>query len=205
MTLTKDELLKDVKPTEEKVVAFPKEDPVQVAIKDINEALDEAENDDTPYPVLVDGKVNVVGDANKTEIKKHNFTVSFRFPKGVIPADGADASGEDWDLKRVEFKDIYITPRRDLTVMNAVVNVLPYFRKILENGGVEKMTEGELLMMGATMGNQAIDAMYLLVMRVLDIDEDLGEYITAMSAMRNTMEILRAFPHLANEADAFFE
>lgn len=205
MAFSQEDLIREVTPNKVIPIREEKDEPVTATLKEISQALDAAEEDTTPYPVVADGNVNVVGDANKTEIQKHTFTVSFRFPKGIIPDEGADEVGETWCLKRVKFPDVYITPRQDLAVLNAVVNVLPFVRNILENGKVEKMSNEEMLVIGATMSNQAIDAMYNLVMRTLGIEEDLGQYITAVSVLRNTAEILRAFPQLANEADGFFE
>lgn len=171
----------------------------------VNDALNAAEEDDTPYPVVADGKINVIGDPNKTEIPKCSTRISFRFPKGMIKPEAADASGETWDVKRMEFKDVEIPPRRDLQVLNAAVQVLPYFRKVIEDGTVEKMSSEEIMAIAATMGDEAIDSMYMLVLRVLDIDDDLAAFITPVSALRATVDILKAFPNIANEADGFFE
>ena len=43
--------------------------------------IKKAEEDTTPYAVVAGEEIHVVGDANKTEVKKHDYTVRFRFPR----------------------------------------------------------------------------------------------------------------------------
>ena len=100
---------------------------------EISEALDKAEEDTTPFMVVTDQDLNVVGDANKTELNKHDYKIAFRIFK-----DGK----YEWIDK--EFKDVYITPRNDVKVSRMLTQLMPYFKKIEDGvvGGYKKIETG---------------------------------------------------------------
>lgn len=160
--------------------------------KALGEALDAAEESVVPFPVAGE-ELAVVGDANATEINKHDYKITFRVPK-----DGKYAH------KTVEYKDVYITPRQDAQVMKALTVFIPYFRKLKDNGDVEKMTEEEVTSVFRFLGDDFFDAVYDVVAAVLRIDNDLKNYMTPDSAIEAATQIITDFPETVNAADTFF-
>ena len=177
----------------------------QEKLADINDALKEAEHDDTPFPVATDDGLKVVGDANKTENKSRDYTVTFRFPKELVPK-GMNVVKEVGDYKYVEmlFEDVHITPRRDLKLLASVMDILPLFRELEGDGSVKERTTEDLLRIFRKVPQETIDSMYTLVVAFLGVDESIAEYMTPMSVMDRIADLVNDFPEVFNEADVFF-
>lgn len=156
----------------------------------VDDALDKAQDSDTPFAVVANGEVNVVGDANKTEVNKHDYVINFRIFK-----DGK------YEWVKQEFKDIYITPRNDLKVSKMLTELLPYFRKD-ENGEVKKYERHEVL--SILEQDTLLDTLYDTVAAVLGIPANLKPYMATDSVISAAVQIIRDFPETVNEADTFF-
>lgn len=171
--------------------------------EEIKEGIDSAPESPTPFPVVKDEKISVIGDANETQINKHDFKITFRLPDGV--ADGEKVDGGV--LKEIEYKDVFITPRQSGKIISALCKMLPYFRKIQEKQG-EKTASGytkdEIVEMLAEFGDDFVDTMYVLVGKTLQIDDALIDYMLPSSAMTATAQIIEEYPEVVNEAEAFF-
>lgn len=157
---------------------------------EISEALDKAEEDTTPFMVVTDQDLNVVGDANKTEINKHDYKVAFRIYK-----DGK----YEWVEK--EFKDVYITPRNDVKVSRMLTQLMPYFKKI-EDGKTKKYEKEEIL--DILTQDTILDAMYDTVAAVLSIPDNLKDLMAPESVIQAAAQIIKDYPEAVNEADTFF-
>ncbi len=169
----------------------------------IKEGIDSAPESPTPFPVVKDEKLSVVGDANETQLNKHDFKITFRLPEGV--ADGQKVDGGV--LKEIEYKDVFITPRQSGKVISALCRMLPYFRKIEEKRGeaeVSEYTKDEIFEILAEFGDDFVDTMYELVGKTLQIDDALIDYMLPSSAMEATARIITEYPEIVNEAEAFF-
>ena len=172
----------------------------------INESIKKAEEDTTPYPVVVDGKVHVVGDANKTENKKHDYTIKFRFPKSYeqyFDGNVLERIG-DYIIVETEFKDVTITPRSDMKILAAISKILPYVKKLDDDGTVREMTDDEIIDMCLHMPDEIEDAMYILTASVLRVDESIRDWMLATSVFGFISDFINDFPEVSNEADAFF-
>ncbi len=166
----------------------------------ISEGLHEAENSDTPFPVVQDGKISAIGDANKTEINKHDFTITFKLPEGV--SGGQKVNGGV--LKEVEYKDVFVSPRRAAKVTSAICKLLPYFRKVAESGKVEDYTTDEIIELVADWSDDMIDTMYDVVANFLGVDEQLVDFMQPSSVLKALVQIVREYPEVMNESDVFF-
>ncbi len=171
--------------------------------ENMEQGIDNAKESPTPYPIVKDEKLSVIGDANETQLNKHDFTIVFRLPEGV--SDGKKVDGGV--LKEVEYKNVFISPRQSGKVVASLCRMLPFFRKIIETAdGKEGVsyTRDEVVEMLAEFGDEFIDYMYDLVAKTLKIDDALIDYMLPESAMTATVKIIQNYPEIVNEAEAFF-
>lgn len=165
--------------------------------KGIDEAIDKAEESVTPFAVVANDEVNVVGDANKTEINSHDYTMRFR-----VPSKKEDGSvGYKWIEK--EFKDVYITPRNDIKVNRMLVKLLPYYRKNVD-GNIEKYTTEEAMEIVNDFSDELLDVLYDTVACVLGINKELAPYMDMACVLEAARQIILDYPETINEADTFF-
>lgn len=116
----------------------------------IENALDTAREDDTPYAVY--GRddtevIEVIGDPNKTEVKKSSYDIKFRYTmdelNGYIP-EGAEVVANRFVVFKHYFEDITLNPAKDLAVVSAVMDILPFFAELEDtldsrNEDIEKL------------------------------------------------------------------
>lgn len=183
-----------------------------VTIEDMvrmQQGMEKAHEDNTPFPLVTKDGLTVVGDPNKTEIKKHDYTVMFRFPTILANEMNID---EDAVVKRtpenvwvnVEYQDVHIKPRYDLEIQAALVKIFPYFYNIRDKSA-EKKTDEELMEMVKDMCREIGDDLYDVVTAVFDIDRDLEPYMDWNSVQTNVTHIIEDFPEIFNEAEGFLE
>lgn len=93
---------------------------------DINKSLEKAREDDTPHAVLNNGNLAVVGDANKTEVKKVDYQIKFRFEEGELQAypQNAKKVGK-YIMFTIDFEDIHINPRKDMLLVESALGIYP--------------------------------------------------------------------------------
>ena len=161
----------------------------------LKEAREKAMEDTTPFPIVKDGELAVVGDANKTEINKHDFELTFLVPS----ADGG------YEEKIVEYKDVWLKPRQAVTVQRLMTALQPLFYKVKESGGVEELSQDEMLEVVKQYEGNVLDQVYYLVAAVLNVDSRLVDYILPNSALAAYHQIMLAYPDLAKASDSFFE
>ena len=169
----------------------------------IKEGIDKAPESSTPFPVVKDEKLSVIGDANETQINKHDFKITFRLPDGVVEGEKVDGGV----LKEIEYKDVFVTPRQSGKVISSMCRMLPYFRKIVDSTKgkeAQSFSKEEIADILAEFGNEFVDTMYDLVGKTLQIDDALIDYMLPSSAMEATYKIITEYPEIVNEAEAFF-
>ena len=160
----------------------------------LNEAREKAMEDTTPFPVMKDGDLAVVGDANKTEINKHDFVLSF-----IVP------SGNGYETKNVEYKDVWLKPRQAVAVQRLMTALQPLFYKVGENGSLQDLTDDEMLDVVKQYEGNVLDQIYHLVAVVLYVDERLVDYIEPNSALEAYHKIMLSYPDMVKASDSFFE
>lgn len=161
----------------------------------LKEAREKAMEDTTPFPVMKDGDLAVVGDANKTEINKHDFKLTFLAPN----KDG------EYEEKVVEYKDVWLKPRQAVTVQRLMTALQPLFYKIKENGSVAELTNDEMLEVVKQYEGNVLDQIYYLVAVVLGVNEQLIDYIEPNSALAAFHQIMLSFSDVVKASDSFFE
>lgn len=177
------------------------QDELLATYADMKESLDNAPESPVPFPVVKDEKLSVIGDANETQINKHDFQIRFKFPRGAI-------DGQTEDIVRTkEFKNIFIAPRKSMKVISIVCRMMPFFRKVIDDSGearIEKYSLNEILELIGEHGDVFSNDMYELVASVLDIDEEMIDFMEPDSVLDATAQIFRNYPELLNEAESFF-
>lgn len=166
--------------------------------KKIKEAIDSAQDSVAPFPVMDGDELAVVGDANETQLNKHTYEMRFKVP---IEEDGK----RKIVIKKVEYKDVYVTPRQEPKIVQSIVELLPFFKKIKEDGTVGELTEEESWQILCDMDQAIYDNMYALVGNFLHIDRSLWDYMVAGDVVGVVVGILSDFHETVNEADTFFE
>lgn len=165
---------------------------------EVGAAIDEAQTDVTPFPIVTEEEIVVAGDANQTDIKISDFTMTFRVPD-------KDADGNVvFNMITKEFKGVFINPRQDAAIVQALAALLPFYKHVTETGDVRSLTREELAEVMESISDEALDAMYNVVALVIGIDRELKPYMMPGSVLSATIKILRQYKATVNEADAFF-
>ena len=175
---------------------------------EIQHEIAETPKDDTPFVVATKDGINVVGDANKTEIKSHDYMVRFRFPKdmadGIDPKDIVQTIG-DYVVVNMEFSDVHIKPRNDVDINAAIIKILPYFKTMSEKDFTIKDKTPEEITAFVKEINDDIGAdMYDVVAAVLDVDKSIKDYMLLTDVLEVVKRIPSDFPEIFNEAESFF-
>lgn len=161
--------------------------------REIDEAIDKAQESVVPFPIATDDELLVAGDANATQINAHDFKITFRVP-----------SKDGYKTYVKEFNDIYITPRQNPVIVKAMTGLLPYFKKPNADGSVTEYSREEKVRIFSNISQEVYDSMYDMVAAVLHIGEELKDYMSPASVLEATANILRQYPEMVNEADTFF-
>ena len=178
----------------------------------INNAKAKAQTDDTPYIGMMDGTVNVNGNANKTEIKPADYEVLFAFPDTAFFRKRIDAVGDEivkeqggFIIVRRVYRGVYLTPRKMSDAVTAGAVIESFLNKVTEDGEVKAMSYDEL--QGVIVDNftELKDSAYDLVASVMRISEEEAEWMLPMNAVENAIHIATNNPALVNESNFFFE
>lgn len=163
-------------------------------------ALNKAQESTRPFTVVTNDTLAVVGDANDTKVNKYTYEIDFTKPE-------YDEEGNLVGRKRETktYKNIFITPRQQSRVTKIIVMLLPYFRKMNEDGTVTEYTPFELAEIFTALDDEIYDVMYELVAYILKVPEEDKDYMELGSVLKAVLGIIADFPEAINEAESFFE
>lgn len=175
--------------------------------EELKRRFDEAENDDTPFAVVANDEIGIVGDADKTEQKKGEYTVQFGLPnteewKKQFEPNEIFKETENYIGVEKTFKDVFISPRRHSTVLAAFTELYAFFNYISDDGEVRELTEDEIPT-ALQLLDDNIDAVYRAVGAVLGIDNAMSEWMLHTSATYTLLKMIKDFPEIINETDFF--
>lgn len=159
----------------------------------IDEGIEKAASSVIPFQVTKDDELAVIGDANETALNKHDFKITFKLP--------GDGGYKTYDK---EFKDVYLKPRHETRLVKFMTALLPYYRKVTDDGGVVRYEPNERADIQKIFSEDMYDLMYDIVATVLGIDDALKDFMTRNSVIEATVQIIELFPELVNESDTFF-
>lgn len=174
----------------------------------VQEKFEEAGHTDVPIAVMQGDKLKVVGDANKTEVKSRDYTVRFRFPKSMatnVSKEDILAEVGDYVIVRFEFTDVHIVPRHDYEILESILDIIPFFKKLDDDGiSLSDMEQRELLKLLHQANEEIGDAMYNVVAAFLDIDPEIKRYMLLTDVMERVQDFETDFPEVFKDADVFF-
>lgn len=175
---------------------------------EIRDEMREAQKDDTPFPLVTQDGVKVIGDANATETKKYNYTVRFRFTKERAKSLGFT---DDDILKTIgnyvivshTFEDVSIQARRDLELVSAIAHIYPYFYKLNEEKKLEERSDDELAKVAVEMAKDIGDDLYDLAASLLDLNEEFRDSMLWNDVIALCKRLPLDFPEVINETEGF--
>lgn len=148
----------------------------------ILEPIDKAEESTRPFLVQREEESMVIGDPNDTEIKKEVFKITFKLPD--------EKKGSKIITK--EYPNVFIKPRYNTRIVRTMSNILPFFRKVNDDGTVVELTDDDVAnILDTEVPEYLYDEMYDLVTLVLGIDERLKDYMIPPSVVNASLLIFR--------------
>lgn len=173
----------------------------------IYDAMKKAEEDDTPFAVVNDGEISVVGDPNKTKVKKFDYEVKFVVPvkfSSLVP-NGVKSEDGRYILDSIKFEDVTIVPR-DLPVFQSkMMEVLKYFKTVMGDGELTEVQRSEIKNIVSSRAKEVVNSLYDFVGTFFSIPGPLVEMMDCNNVFENFERILEDFPPLYNGADLFFD
>lgn len=175
-------------------------------MKKISDKLEVTKADTTPHVGVHDEEILVIGDANKTEKKSHDYTMRMRFPAAMEESVGTEnvvSRVGQFIYVDVTYKDVTITPRNDLKIVRSIAILFPFFKKVSEDGGLKPLDEDELSEFVKDLSDEIVDAMYDLVADFLNEDKEVALKFAWPSVLEVIVRFMEDFPEVWNEADFF--
>lgn len=166
-----------------------------------------AEEDTTPFAVVTNDEIHVVGDANKTEKKTHDYIMGFYFPsemKAKFKKEDIVREDDTHFLVEMEFKDVSITPRNHVQAITALMELEPFFNKILDNGDVVDLSMEEIRELLRYMNDDMVEALYEAVASVIGVDKSIRKYMALPDVIFTAAMLTADFPEAINEANQLF-
>ena len=180
----------------------------------MKEAMDKSEEDTTPYAIIdEDDELQVVGDPNKTEIVKYQYTLQFGYPKtDTVRKSLKDMKDcvinketDNYIVCTRTFKDVWIPPRIYPQVQTAFAELYRFFNAITDDGGLRDMSEDEIIEVLNLLGQDMIEAMCHAVATILRIPEQEEPCMLSITVMNVLMRMIDDFPEIINGMDFFTE
>ncbi|GHU63500.1 hypothetical protein FACS189418_6920 [Clostridia bacterium] len=180
----------------------------------IGKKLEEENKDDTPFSVVSQDKIAVVGNAEKTEKKVNDYKLVFKIPKAE--ADKVSSFLPQEKIKKIEeiddlpeyvyitvlYEKISIAPKDNNRLVQLLAGIIPFYHKITDDR-IEFLSENELGNLFLAYSADYSDAIIKLVRSFLPIPIPLQPYILPIIAARVVVELISAHPELLRETEHF--
>lgn len=177
----------------------------------MKQAMDNAENDTTPFAVVDDNEVKVVGDANKTETKKRDYVLKMAYPAAaewreyVKNLKNAKVFNETPNYLGVErtFSNVWVPPAVHTAVQSTFLDLYKLFYIITEDGQIRDMTNDEVMQALSILNQEMCEAMYHAVATILKINVDEEQFMLASPTAQVVVKMIDDFPEIINGVDFF--
>lgn len=168
----------------------------QEELLEIKKEMDKAQEDTTPFVAVSDENIAVIGDPNKTDLKKYDYTMIFNFPVKGDPGKYTE--------HEVEYNNVFVSARQNPRIVALLNKLMPYFRKPLPDGTVVDYTRDEAVEILSEFEDNINDLLYKLVGSVLGVDPSLQDYMRYDKVVEAFVQIVHNIPEMVNEADMSF-
>lgn len=175
---------------------------------EMKKKMDEAEEDTTPYAIVDDGDISVVGDVNKTEVIKRDYVIKFGYPntkawKDRLESEGTKILEETPNYLFVDryYKDVWVPPRIYTAVQAAFGEVYQFFNVITENGSIRDLTEDEIIDALGMLSQDIMEAMTHAVATILRIPQNEEACMVPFMTMIAVVRMIQDFPEIINGMD----
>lgn len=176
----------------------------------LKKSMDEAENDTTPFAIVENDQIQVVGDVSKTEVKKHDYRMQFYYRnneanKKVIEENGIKLIKEtpNYLIVEREYKDVWVSPRVHMAIHTAFLELYRFFVATNDDGELRDMTIDEIVEVMHMLDQQMIEAMCHAVATVLRIPPNEEELMVPEITVDCVAKMIRDFPEIINGVDFF--
>lgn len=181
--------------------------------------IDGAEKDDTPYASMQEDSIAVVGDANKTEMNEHNFTMRFCMPKNEETQQWIADNLDHYNINLVasekgrltfdwRYKDVFIKPRIMPKLLTVSAKWFALFYKVDVNDKYEfRFTDystREVIELLDSMTDEQVDAIYETAGIILGVPQEYRDYMQFRYVIDVFSKIPEYYPELMNELYDFF-
>lgn len=177
---------------------------------EMKKKMDEAEEDTTPYAITDGDEISVVGDPNKTEIKKNDYVILFAYPqkpqwKERLKSECVSIKAETPNYIVVEktYKDVWVPPRVYTAVQTAFAELYQFFNVIMEDGSIRDLTDTEIVEALRMLPQEMMESMYHVVATVLRIPQSDEEFMLQTSTTGAVLKMIQDFPEIINGMDFF--
>ena len=179
---------------------------------EMKDAMNVAQNDDTPFVNATDDEMHIFGDPNKTEVVSNDYVVRFAFPDQPKWRSRIKTTGDKLSEKQVDgylcvervYKDAFISPRMMGNAITAMALLEQFLYEVTEEGEVKSLSDEQIKSVLYTMNHEISDATYELVGAVLRIPLDEIEWMLPLNTFENAVQIVLNNPSVVNESDLFF-
>lgn len=176
---------------------------------EIAEAMDKAQEDNTPFLSVSGDNISVIGDPQRTEPRNRDYTLTFGIPKEWKERLGKNVkivSETDYEYAiEVTFKNVFVPARNRTKVTTAVAGLMPFLRRVTPAGNVETLSVDEYVEIARSLNDEVVDAMYEVLRTVFRLDEEIADCILLSSAQRTLVQLFYDLPGVINESDLFSE
>lgn len=116
-------------------------------IQNLDKAIEKARDEDKPFAVYSGDEISVVGDANKTEVVKSEYDITFMYPKDEyyerydsVPSNGKETA--NFVFLKHKFTNVTVNPRNNTLLAEAIIKIVPFFQEYERlNGAFEEKLE----------------------------------------------------------------
>ena len=177
---------------------------------ELKKEMDEAENDTTPYVVIEDDEIGVVGDVNKTEVTKHDYVIQFAYPntdawKKRLESEGVKILKETPNYIGVErtYRDVWVPPRIYTAVQTAFGELYQFFNVVMDDGTIRDLTDEEIMQAIRILSQEMMESMCHAVATVLRIPQNEEQCMLPTMTMAAVVRMIQDFPEILNGMDFF--
>ena len=161
------------------------------------DAVEEASNSDAPIVVETEESKTVTGDTTQVgDTEPSDYLVNFHLPKDLaeqVGVTGTELSDHSISVN-LPFEGKIISPRKARKLRNDIINTAQLFVEFKDDGTVEVSDPKNVIQFYREFTEEVIDSCEKVVSTVLDIPDELMEYISDIGLLDAVVNIIKRNP-----------